>query len=168
MGVVLSRRHFDCYFRELNQLAFEVLPAVIRRAPDILSTLTVTAPSNTCNSKSPANCRRQPWRMGIFRAVRFCFASTSVCRSALVASMVGAIPSSAARAFSTACRSSTMPVDSGSGFRSEGTSGHADAGSASADVMAAKSCPPCRSTSEEWTPRRPRRSLTDLGGWRAS
>ena len=59
-GVVLSRRHFDCYFRELNQLAFEVLPAVIRRAPDILSMLTVTAPSNTCNSKSPANCRRQP------------------------------------------------------------------------------------------------------------
>ena len=30
-----------------------------------------------------------------------------------------------------------MPVDSGSGFRSEGTSGHADGGSASAEVMVA-------------------------------
>ena len=60
-----------------------------------------------------------------------------------------ALRSSAARAFSTACRSSTMPVDSGSGFRSQGTSGQADGGSASAEVMAASSCPPCRSTSEE-------------------
>ncbi len=32
-----------------------------------------------------------------------------------------------------------MPVDSGSGFRSEGTSGHADGGSASAEVMEASS-----------------------------
>ena len=135
-------------------------PAVIRREPEVLSTLMVTAPFNTCKSRSPTNCRRQPWRMGTLRAVRFCFASTSVCRSALVASMVGAIPSSAARAFSTACRSSTMPVDSGSGFRSEGTSGHADGGSASAEVMAARRCPPCRSTSEEWIPRRPRRSTS--------
>ena len=148
--------------------AFEGRSWFIRRAPEVLSTLTVTAPSNTCRSRSPASCRRQPWRMGTLRVVRFCLASTSVCRSALVASMVGAIPSAAARAFNTACRSSTMPVDSGSGFRSEGTSGHADGGSASAEVIVANSCPPCRSTSEEWTPRRPRRSLTDLGGWRAS
>ncbi len=128
----------------------------------------VTAPSKTCKRRSPASCRRQPRRMGTSRAVRFCLASTSVCRSALVATMVGAIPSSAARAFSTACRSSTIPVDSGSGFRSLGTSGQADGGSASAEVMAASNSAPCRSTSEEWTPRRPRRSLIDFGGWRAS
>ena len=53
-----------------------------------------------------------------------------------MATMVGAIPSSADRAFSTACSSSTIPVDSGSGFRSLGTSGQADGGSASAEVMA--------------------------------
>ena len=129
--------------------AFEVLPVVIRRVPEVRSTVMVTVPSNTWSSRSPASCRRQPRRMGTSRAVRFCLASTSVCRSALVASMVGAIPSSAARAFSTACRSSTMPIDSGSGFRSRGTSGQADGGSASAEVMVANSCSPCRSTSEE-------------------